>query len=235
MRKKGKIAIAITIGISFFILVMIIFMQFKVVYEAEITSIETMREEDLQQQFANWKSKYEETEKQYEEVWETLKKYKEESTSDTQTKVNLEEELKKLELMLGTTDVRGDGITIQLEEGEYETGRIKSDKLMILVNYLKAAGAEAIEINGERIVSSTFFVDIGSYSSYVKINGRRVDAPYTINVIGDQDYLKSALVGKGGYAETLNNLGIKINIETRRRIVISKYNGDDLNTRYINK
>ena len=172
MNKRERMTIIITIGIACFVLVMIMFMQFKIVYETDITSIERMREEDLQIELANWKAKYEESEKQYNEIVETMKKYKEESSSDTQTKKKLEKELKKLELMLGTTNVSGTGITITLEEENNSTKRIDADELMIIVNYLRDAGAEAIEINGERIVDSTFFAYIGN--SYIKVNGKRI-------------------------------------------------------------
>ena len=52
----------ITIGVAFFVLVLIIFMQFKVVYQSNETSIDTMREEELKTELANWKSKYEDAE-----------------------------------------------------------------------------------------------------------------------------------------------------------------------------
>ena len=59
--KKGKITMIITIGISCFALVLVMFMQFKIVNETDITSIENMREAELRTELANWKSKYEET------------------------------------------------------------------------------------------------------------------------------------------------------------------------------
>ena len=58
--KKGKVIMTVTIGISCFILIMIIFMQFRVVHETEITSIDTMRESELRSELANWKSKCDE-------------------------------------------------------------------------------------------------------------------------------------------------------------------------------
>ena len=233
MKIKGKMTITITIGIACFVLVMIMFMQFKIVYETDLASIETMRTEDLQMELANWKSKYEEVEKQYDEITETLKKYKEESSSDSETEKNLEEELAKLELMLGITDVYGEGIIITLEEGNDVIKKITADELMIIVNYLKDAGAEAIEINGQRIVSSSFFAEPSE--SYIKINGKRITLPITISVIGNQDYLKSALVGAGGYAEKIETWGQKIGFDTRKKITISKYDGNDLTTKYINE
>ena len=66
--KKGKITMTITIGIACFALVMVMTMQFKIVNETDITSIENMRETELRTELANWKQKYEETNTQYEET-----------------------------------------------------------------------------------------------------------------------------------------------------------------------
>lgn len=66
--KKGKITMTITIGIAYFALVMVMTMQFKIVNETDITSIENMRETELRTELANWKQKYEETNAQYEEI-----------------------------------------------------------------------------------------------------------------------------------------------------------------------
>ena len=49
----------ITIGLVCFLLVMIIFMQFKVVQESQETNIDTMQETELRQELASWKNKYE--------------------------------------------------------------------------------------------------------------------------------------------------------------------------------
>ena len=175
--KKGKITIAITIGVMCLILVITIFMQFKIVYQSNITSVDTMREEDLKTELANWKSKYEDVQEQYRVVTETLKSYNEESSSNTETKKNLEEELANLKLLLGLTDVEGPGVIITLKDPEdlnSDDGDAKQivtySELMIIVNYLKDAGAEAISINDQRIVNSTDFVNITK--NYVKVNSK---------------------------------------------------------------
>ena len=66
--KKGKIIMTITIGIACFALVLVMTMQFKIVNETDITLIENMREAELQTELANWKTKYDETEKQKQET-----------------------------------------------------------------------------------------------------------------------------------------------------------------------
>ena len=167
-------------------------MQFKVVYQTDITSIDTMKEDDLKTELANWKEKYNETEQKYKEEYEKLKKYKEESSSDNKTKNNLEEELENAKLMLGITDVEGPGLVItlknpdnidekELEEGNSEQ-RITASEIMILVNYLKEAGAEAISVNNQRIVNKTDFAQIDD-KNYIKINSKRVLEPFEINAM----------------------------------------------------
>ncbi len=239
--KKGKLTIAITIGIVCFILVLTIFMQFKVVYQTDITSIDTMREEDLKTELASWKSKYEETQEKYNEVSETLKKYNEESSSDSKTKKNLEKELEDLELMVGATNVEGQGIVITLknpenmgQNSEYDEEDAKqiitASELMIIANYLRDAGAEAISINNQRIVNKTDFAQITS-SGYIKINSQRVSAPFEIKAIGDPDKLKGALIGTG-YKEKIEGLGQIIKIEESKKVEIQKYDGN-MDTKYI--
>ena len=63
MKNKGKMIMIITIGIMCVILTTVMFMQFKVVEETDITSIETMREAELRTEIASWKTKYEEMNK----------------------------------------------------------------------------------------------------------------------------------------------------------------------------
>lgn len=74
--KKGKITVVITIAIACFALITVMFMQFKVVNETDITSIETMKEEELRTELANWKEKYKEAEQQYEEKQQNFQNMK---------------------------------------------------------------------------------------------------------------------------------------------------------------
>ena len=232
--KKGKITITITIGLACFVLVLIIFMQFKVIYQTDIASIDTMRAEELKTELSSWKSKYEEAEEKYNEISETLKKYKEESTSGGKTKENLQEELENLELLLGLTDVEGKGIEIILKDPEnidelekeidHTEQRITASELMIIVNFLKDAGAEAISVNNQRIVNKTDFAQINE-TTYLKINSQMVSGPFTIKAIGDPDYLKASLIGTG-YVTKIKDWGQNIEFKEPRNVTINKYNGN---------
>jgi len=108
--KKEKIVMAITIGISAFVLVAIMFMQFKVVRQTDITSIETMTESELRSELIAWREKYEELQLKQEDVLTKIEEYQQEYKSDEETKILLEKELKGLQMLLGETSVQGQGI-----------------------------------------------------------------------------------------------------------------------------
>lgn len=237
--KKGKKSMIITIGLVCFLLVMIIFMQFKVVQESQETNIDTMQETELRQELASWKNKYEETKAKYDETANTLDTYKQESTSDEEKKATLENELENLEMALGKTDVEGQGVIITLsEKDEKELGEeeeitpISAKDLLYIVNYLKDAGAEAISINDERIVNTTDIVELYT-GGPIKINSKYIrEKKFEIKAIGNSSYLESSIFGKNGYVEQLDVSGIKAEIERKNKIRISKYNGN-FDTKYI--
>ena len=59
-RLKNKIKMSISIGFVAFVLIVLMYVQFKTVEETDITAIETMRETELRSELASWKTKYEE-------------------------------------------------------------------------------------------------------------------------------------------------------------------------------
>ena len=234
LKKKGQIIVTITIGIACLALSLVMFMQFKLVNETDITSIENMREEELRTELAAWKERYEEANAQYKEKSNTLQEYKEKEESDTETSNLVNEELERVNLLLGKTDVQGEGITITLRDTTTDEGKIlniTSDALNLIINELKYAGAEAICVNEERIINMSDIVEIND-RSLILVNGQRVISPYIIKAIGDQTYLESTLVGKGGSIDELRKQGYDIAVEKSDNITIQKYN-QEINTKYI--
>lgn len=235
MKKKGKITVTITIGLSCLALSIIMFMQFKLVNETDITSIENMREEELRAELGNWKEMYEEANAQYEQKSQTLQEYKEKAESDTETSALVNQELERVNLLLGKTDVEGEGITITMPDtttdSEGNVLSITNDDLNKIVNELKLAGAEAISINDERIINmSDIFMT--NDNTLMLVNGQRIIAPYVIKAIGDQTYLESTLVGKGGSIDELKKQGYDISVEKSDKIKILKYN-KEIDSKYM--
>ena len=224
----------VTIGLLCFVLMAVMFMQFKIVNETDITSIETMRKSELTTELASWKQKYEETNDKYEETENKLKEYRSSQQSSEESQKLLEDELSQINMILGKTNVEGEGIIITLkdvtEEKATDVSKIRADDLLTIVNSLKLAGAEAISINDQRIINTTDIVYIND--SFIKINQQRILAPYVIKAIGNQTYMESALVGSGGYIDELKQLGHEVTIEKNSKVAINKYE-DKIEVKYM--
>ena len=224
---KGKITLAISIGCVAFILTMIIFTQFKTVEETDITAIETMRETELREEIASWKTKYDEVDAKLKETENIISEYNQELNNSENSSKILEEEVKEAEKKLGYTDVKGEGIIVTISDGEKN---IEYYDILDLINELNAAGAEAISVNDERIVSTTDIKQVEL--RIILVNTRKISGPYTIKAIGNQIYLESELIGNGGYVDTLRKSGHSIEIQKKDNVEILKYNGE-IKTKYI--
>ena len=238
--KKGKIVMTVTIAIACFALTLVMTMQFKIVNETDITSIDNMRESELRTELANWKSKYEDADKQYQETISKINEYQKTKESNDETNKVMDSELQQVNMGLGKTDIEGKGIIITIkdstdtsDENDTESKTVSASNLLIIVNALKLAGAEVISINDQRIINMSDIVDIGSVdASFIKVNGQRILSPYVIKAIGDPTYMESSLIGNGGAIDTMKKTGQDVTIDKPNNIKIQKYNGE-IKTKYI--
>ena len=188
---------SISIGCAALILTMVMFTQFKTIEYTDIVAIETMRETELRSELASWKAKQEEVETKLEETNTKIKEYQTQMSSEKNATELLQTELNDSRKMLGYTDLKGQGIIITLEDNDNEL--IERFDLISLINELKLAGAEAISINDERIVSKTDITLPGN--GIFLVNSKRISSPYSIKAIGDRKYLESAITIKNGYLD----------------------------------
>ena len=218
---KGKITMTICIACTALILTMIMFTQFKTVDETDITAIETMRETELRSELASWKEKYEELEVKINEVDSKIAEYRQELDNNANTSTVLQEEVKEAETYLGYTSLQGQGIIVTLKDKDDKT--VNYSHLLQLVNELNAAGAEAISINDERIISMSEIAKVKD--KLVSINERKVTAPFTIKAIGDKKYFESALSIKGGYIDLIGAEGIDVTYAVEDNVIVPAYEG----------
>jgi uncharacterized protein YlxW (UPF0749 family) len=123
----------------------------------------------------------------------------------------------------GFTDVQGQGIVIQLSLPDMEQPLNIVDfhrNLLFLINELNAAGAEAIAIKDERIISTS---EISVAGNNIVVNGQKLSPPFMIRAIGNSDTLDAALNLRLGYVERLRNNGYFIEIKKSEDVEIPKY------------
>ena len=220
---KANITMSISILIVSIIFVSVLYIQFKTVENVNETEIETMRDEELREKISLWKSKYEETNDKLQENNSKINEYLDKIESNEEASEILDEELKKSQLILGTTDVVGEGVVITLTDTEDHP--IKASDLIDLLNELRYAGAEAISINGIRVINMTDIADIDTY--IIMKPSQRIFSPYIVKAIGNQTYLTSSLCQKNiGFVDKYNNSGKSVKLEKQRNIKIPKYSGN---------
>jgi len=102
-----------------------------------------------------------------------------------------------LGILTGTIAARGPGAVLTITDPR---GSVRADVLLDAIEELRDAGAEALQLNGVRIVTSTSLVDA---PGGVKVDGVTVHAPYRLVAIGDPRTLASALGIPGGVLDTV--------------------------------
>lgn len=132
--------------------------------------------------------------------------------------------LVKLHILDGTQAVEGPGIQISIDDRNKKSFPLSTDDLSRLINTLKFAGAEAISINGQRIVSTTAIVLSGS--SIILVNekpiNRAEEIPYELYAIGDQDTLMDYFTGIE--VPGLKEKGLTVNV-AKKKLRIPAYSG----------
>jgi len=136
-------------------------------------------------------------------------------------------QLDQMRIMDGTQAVQGPGIHITIDDRQQEHKVVlplTTEQLTDSVNILRLAGAEAISINGQRIVATTSIVMSGGSTILVnQVPINRVEGvPYEIDAIGNQDVLYDYFYNLE--ANALKQGGMTVSI-TRKTIQIPSYKG----------
>ena len=123
--------------------------------------------------------------------------------------LDIKEILYNNEMLLGFYDVKGSGIVIDITDGN---DLIHQEDIIILLDELKNAGAEAISVNDIRITSKSYLYCDGSV---ILLDGHKIGNPFCIKAIGASEVLYCALNRNKGYLNTLKNDGISIELSRK--------------------
>ena len=189
----------------------------------------TGRLETLQQLYNETVDSLESTRAQLEQAQAELQTYRDAAASGSSESEALRAEVDKLEMEAGLVEVVGPGVMVSLQDssaanvtGDEADYLIHDSDLLSVINELRSAGAEAISLNGERILATS---EVRCTGAVVTVNGRRYAAPYVIFAIGDPDTLYSAMTMRNGVADVLSQWGITVKVTASDLLLIPKYNG----------
>ncbi|MEU9158174.1 DUF881 domain-containing protein [Streptomyces sp. NPDC048417] len=124
------------------------------------------------------------------------------------------EKERQLGILAGTVAAQGPGITMTVDDPK---GTVQADMLLDAIQELRAAGAEAIQVNGVRVISGTYLTGSGKS---VSVDGNKITQPYVFKVIGKPQDLEPALNIPGGVVQTLEKEQATVTVERSTKIVV---------------
>ncbi|CAM5739376.1 hypothetical protein SALBM311S_02917 [Streptomyces alboniger] len=124
------------------------------------------------------------------------------------------EKERQLGILAGTVAAQGPGITMTIDDTK---GTVKADMLLDAIQELRAAGAEAIQVNGVRVVAGTYLTNA---DKGVSVDGNKINTPYRFKVIGKPQDLEPALNIPGGVVQTLEKEQATATVERSDKIIV---------------
>ncbi|KDR95025.1 Uncharacterized conserved protein YlxW, UPF0749 family [Peptoclostridium litorale DSM 5388] len=186
---------------------------------------------ELEYQLDMQKIEIEKMEKLILEKEQNIAKYELALNENGSIKNLMKKELEDLKASVGMKDLSGPGVVVRLKDGSRDVEFGKENDIIVhdkdvleLVSDLKAAGAEAISINGERVITTS---EIKCAGPTITINKSTYGQPFVIKATGNPLHLEAAVRAPGSYAYILKEVwGIDVQTQVSDNMSIPQYNGD---------
>jgi uncharacterized protein YlxW (UPF0749 family) len=142
----------------------------------------------------------------------------------------LAEELSRMRTLAGLSAVHGPGVIVTISDSTRAL-RPGEDPNLVLIHYsdvhavvaeLFAGGAEAVAVNGERVVGTTGISCVGTT---ILCNVRRLAPPYRIEAIGDPHALLTTITARGGILDELHAFDFPVTVTAASDIRVPPYAG----------
>jgi len=143
----------------------------------------------------------------------------------------LKAELDMIRIKAGLVDLKGPGVEVTLNDSAAPVQPGDNPNLFVLhdedvlkiLNELNAAGAEALSLNGQRILPTT---EVRCIGPTILVNkNQRLTPPFIISAIGNPESLEGSLKMKGGVVESLQFWGIQVSVRKVTEVTVPAFSG----------
>jgi uncharacterized protein YlxW (UPF0749 family) len=182
-------------------------------------SLDTARPADLLVLLDSLRQREATLENEVTELQDTLNKLKASGNSDQAAIESAQARLAALSILVGAVGATGPGVSIKIDD--FGPG-VAPETMLDVINELRAAGAEAIEINDPhqsvRVGVDTWVV--GNPGS-LTIDGKALSPPYSLLAIGDPPTLAAAMNIPGGAEDSVKRVGARMTVQQSDRVDVT--------------
>ncbi|WP_373898346.1 DUF881 domain-containing protein [Haloimpatiens sp. FM7315] len=223
-----KLKAQLSIGIVCCLLGFMITYQFKIINKKQQSLDVKKNNPEIVVEIEQLKKEKKDMESKINELQEKLRQYENETVGRDENTQKLKEELDNTRVILGETDLEGEGIIIYITPRSdffnmsYETLPINDRDLLYVINELYSNGAEVVSINDIRITGSTGIRNAGNA---IRIDNEKISPlkRVTIKAIGNKVALEAAVIFPGNIPSTLTE-GCDVKWNTEKNLTIKKTN-----------
>ncbi|RAU95790.1 hypothetical protein DQP58_11655 [Mycobacterium colombiense] len=153
------------------------------------------------------------------ELQNTLNSLQASGNNDQAAIQSAQSRLAALSILVGAVGATGPGVTVTIED---PGPGVSPEAMLDVINELRAAGAEAIEVNDAhqsvRVGVDTWVV--GTPGS-LTIDSKTLSPPYSILAIGDPPTLAAAMNIPGGAQDTVKRVGGRMSVQQADRVDVT--------------
>ncbi len=149
----------------------------------------------------------------------TLAQLQASGSSDQAAIENAQARLAALSILIGTVPATGPGVTLTIED---TTPGVPAETMLDVINELRAAGAEAMEIRGGqtavRVGVDTWVVGT---PGALTVDSATLNPPYSVLAIGDPPTLAAAMNIPGGAMDSIKRVGGSMVVQQADRVDVT--------------
>jgi uncharacterized protein YlxW (UPF0749 family) len=153
------------------------------------------------------------------ELQRTLSALQASGSSDQAAIQNAQARLAALSILIGTVGATGPGVTVRIED---PGPGVAPEAMLDVINELRAAGAEAIQIGDDhQVVRAGVDTWIVGAPGALTVDGKTLMPPYSVLAIGDPPTLAAAMNIPGGAVDSVKRVGGTMSVQQGDKVDIT--------------
>ncbi|BDY32203.1 MULTISPECIES: DUF881 domain-containing protein [Mycolicibacterium] len=157
------------------------------------------------------------------DLQQTLQQLQASGSSDQAAIENAQARLAALSIQIGTVAATGPGVTLTIED---TAPGVAAETMLDVINELRAAGAEAIEIRGgapDQQTAVRVGVDtwVAGTPGALSVDNVALGPPYSVLAIGDPPTLAAAMNIPGGAMDSVKRVGGSMVVQQAERVDVT--------------